>query len=143
MMVGSLARFVNMLHILTANRVSLLKSLELARGAVSNAYLSKAIGDMITNAEAGKSMAEPIKEYKSIPPVVADMVAVGEESGRLDEMLGFLARTLQADLARTSNRLTVLLQPLMLLFIGGMVLTIILVFFYPYFEILTNISQIK
>lgn len=143
MMLASLARFVNMLHILTANHVSLLQCLDLARGAVGNAYLTSAINDMYASAESGKSLAEPLKKYTNIPPVVADMIAVGEESGRLDEMLGFLARAVQADLNRITNRLTVLIQPLMLILMGGIVIAVTLAFFYPYFEVLTALSKIR
>jgi type IV pilus assembly protein PilC len=142
-MLGSITRFVNMLQILLSNDVKALQALELARGAVNNTTLRNAVSDMHANVEKGQAMASALDNYSAFPHVFRDMIAVGEESGKLTEMLSHLAKTMKNDLNRTTDRIMVLLQPFLLVFLGGIVLSTFIVFFVPYFELLTTLSQIK
>ena len=143
MMLASLTRFVNMMHMLLVNDVKVLQGLDLAKGALGNAYLRRAIFEMHASVEQGKSMAEPLRDYTNFPPIVRDMIAVGEESGKLPEMLSYLSNSMKMELSRTTDRIMVLLQPFMLVFLGTIVLLTFIVFFLPYFELLSAMSRIK
>ncbi len=143
MMLASLTRFVNMMHMLLVNDVKVLQGLDLAKGALGNAYLRRAIFDMHASVQQGKSMAEPLGNYSNFPSIVRDMISVGEESGKLPEMLTYLARSMRLELMRTTDRIMVLLQPFMLVFLGSIVLLTFLVFFVPYFELLSQLARIK
>jgi len=143
MMLASLTRFVNMMHMLLANDVKMLQALSLAKGSLGNAYLRKAIEDMHKNVEQGKGLSEPLSKYTEMPPILCDMFSVGEESGKLPEMLSYLSSSMKSELNRTTDRIMVLLQPIMLIFLGGIILGTFAIFLMPYFELLTTLSQIK
>ncbi len=143
LMRASLKRVVATLHLLVSNNVALPRALELCQGITSNAYIRHAVDAMRRNVEAGKSMAEAMREYPRLNPVVVDMVGVGEETGALAEMLGHLDKYLRADFDRLTGRLAVLIQPLVLVLIGGLFVVVFLTFFLPYFEVLTSLSTIK
>ncbi len=143
MTLASLTRFVNMLHMLVSNGIGLLQALELAKGALGNAYLRQVIFDMHASVEQGKSISEPLQNYSRVPDVFKDMVGIGEESGKLPEMLEYLSQVMREEVVRTTDRLTILLQPLMLVFMGFIILTTFVAFFYPYFETLSTLSSIK
>jgi type IV pilus assembly protein PilC len=140
---ASITRFVNMMQILLANDVKALQALELAKGAVNNSTLRNAVNDMHQSVEKGQGMAKPLENYTEFPHVFRDMIAVGEESGKLTEMLSHLSNTMKNELNRTTDRIMVLLQPFLLVFLGSVILSTFIVFFVPYFELLTTLSQIK
>lgn len=135
---GALSQFVNTLNILLRNGVPIVESLTLAKGSLNNAYLEHAVNMMILSVEQGKSMAEPLKLCHYIPPIAADMIGVGEESGRLSEILDQLSKRFRVQLTRLTNRIGVFLEPIMLLLIGCFVLMVILALFLPYFQALSN-----
>lgn len=143
MTLAALTRFVNMLHMLVANGVGLLQSLELAKGSLGNAYLRNVINDMHASVEQGKPIAEPLEKYDRVPNVFRDMIAIGEESGQLPQSLKYLSNVMRGEVNRTTDRLTVILQPLMLIFMGTIILGVFVSFFFPYFETLTSLSGIK
>lgn len=143
MMLASLTRFVNMFHMLAVNGVGILQCLDLAKGALGNAYLRKAINEMHASVESGKSMAEPLKKYTDFPPVAIDMISVAEDSGKLAQVLSSLAKTMKTQLLRSADQITVLLEPIMLLVLGCIAMTVVLTFFLPYFEVLSAVASMK
>ena len=140
-MLAALTRFVNMFHMMSVNGVGVLQCLELAKGALGNAYLCRAIDDMHASVEAGKSMSEPLAQYSDFPPIAIDMLSVGEESGKLNVILASLAKSMRTQLMRTATRLTTVLEPVMLLVLGVVTMAVVSSFFLPYFELLTAIAS--
>src|SRR5207245_5003034 len=82
----------------------------------------------------GQSIAPPLKKSGIFPPLMIHMIAVGEKSGRLEEMLFKTAETYEAEVDTTIATLTTLLQPVMTLFMGGIVLFIVLSILLPIFQ---------
>lgn len=140
LMLADLSRFINMMHMLLQSGVGVLQGLDLAKGALGNAYLAAAVRDMHASVEQGKSMVAPLGPYKEIPNRVKDMLSVGEESGKLEQMLEHLGKSMRGELLRLIDRLFVLLQPISLVIMGVIVLVTFLTFFVSYFDILFNIA---
>ncbi len=140
MLLAELTRFVNIMHLLLKSGVNLMQGLDLAKGSMGNAYLSQAVDEMHKSVEQGKSMVAPLSHYREFPNRVRDMLAVGEESGRLEQMLGHLSVSMRSELIRIIDRLMVLLQPLLLIIMGVIVLATFLTFFLPYFSVLMDLS---
>lgn len=143
MMLAALTRFVNMFHMLTLNGVSLPQCLDLAKGALGNAYLRRVIDDMHKSVEAGKGMADAMRKYDGLPPVAVDMLSVAEESGKLEKVLSSLARTMRNQMMRTAQRITVIIEPALLVFMGVIITGIVASFFTPYLDLLTTVATMK
>ena len=143
MLKSSICRFTGNLSMLIQNEVPLTTSLDLCKTIVGNAYLQQAIDEMHVAVTEGKTMGEILQKYDRLPPVVVDMITIGEESGRLEEMLKFLFDFIKADLLRQTSRLSVLLQPLMMAVSGIFLILVLLSFFYPYFDILTSLTKVR
>lgn len=143
MMLGELTRVATMLRLMTMSGVPIRNAILLAQGAVTNMYVRNALAAMAESAESGKSLAEPLQRFGALPYTFAEMIAVGEEAGRLSEMLGHLADVMRNKLAEAVERAPVVLQPLLLIIIGAMVVAIFVSYFFPYFELLTAMSQVQ
>ncbi len=141
MMLAELTRLSNMIKLMTQNGVPIRSALSLAQGAVNNTYVRNAVAAMGASAEQGKSLAEPLENYSALPYFFPEMIAVGEESGKLTEMLDHLSRVMTRKFEDSVERLPVVLQPLLLIFIGGVVVAIFMMYFFPYFDLLTSLSQ--
>jgi len=139
MLKGSLVRFVSMFHMMNANGVSVAKSLKMAESTVHNEVLRKAIGDMHASVERGQSMTAPLKNYP-FPVRFIDMLRLGEQTGQFETILPNLTRSLTQELHRTTSRVTMASEPVMLLVLGGVVLVILLSFFMPYFDVIGSLS---
>ena len=133
-------QFANMLGMMSASGVPLTTSLDLARSAFAETHLAAATQAMHASVEEGRSLADAARASDVFDPMVSDMLSIGEESGRLGDMLGYVAKNLRHQLLKRAGRVELLLQPVLLLFMGGMVVTIFLAFFLPYFEVLTRLS---
>jgi type IV pilus assembly protein PilC len=136
---ASLTRFTSVFHMLTTSGVQVPRALELATDVVDNARIGSIAKQMKANIDAGKTMGEALKGSK-LPPIFTDMVTLAEETGKLDEILPSVARALEADVDRTSGRISAMAEPGMLVVIGGVVLCIMLAFFLPYMEMLAGVS---
>lgn len=140
-LLAELTRVATMLRLMTVNGVPIRNALILARGAVSNTYVKQAVGAMAESAEQGKSLAEPLQQFGALPYIFPEMVAVGEESGRLPDMLGHLAANMRRSLSDAVERLPAFLQPLLLIFIGALVVAIFVMYLFQYFDLLTAVSR--
>ena len=136
---ASLARFTSMFNMLTASGVQIPRALELASGVVDHAKVKSVVGAMKANVEEGKTMKEAM-EGKKLPANFVDMMSLAEETGKLSDILPNLEKALRAELSRSSGRVSLVAEPLMLIVMGTMVLGIMLAFFYPYFEMIAGMS---
>jgi type II secretion system protein F len=112
------ARFARTLSALLKGGVPLLQALGTVQGVVGNRLLARAIGQVQVRVREGKGMAQPLGESGLFPPLALNMIAVGEETGRLESMLAEVAEHYDQEVKRTTKRLTSLLEPALILGMG-------------------------
>src|SRR5438309_7081455 len=112
------ARFARTLAALLKGGVPLLEALGTVQGVVSNRLLARAIGQVQVRVREGKGMARPLGESGLFPPLALNMIAVGEETGKLDVMLNDVAEHYDQEVKRTTKRLTAILEPALILGMG-------------------------
>ncbi len=131
----ALARFARTLSTLLASGIGLLPALDIVRNIVGNAIIARAIENARDAIREGQSIAPPLRESGVFPPLVVHMVAVGERSGQLEEMLGKAADAYDNEVENAVGSLTTILEPLMIVFMGLVVLFIVLAILMPIFEL--------
>ncbi|WP_321533074.1 type II secretion system inner membrane protein GspF [uncultured Desulfuromonas sp.] len=128
------ARFSRTLGTLLHSGVPLLKALEISCGLLSNKVLRTAVETTSLEVREGASLAEPLKRSGVFPPLLAQMTAVGERSGTLEEMLIKVADSQDRQVEITLAGLLSLLEPLMILAMGGIIGFIVLAVLLPIFQ---------
>jgi general secretion pathway protein F len=125
------ARYTNTLSILTRSGVPLVEAMHIASGVVSNQWLQRALTEATQRVSEGISLHISLGKVGQMPPMLLHMVAAGEQSGTLDAMLGRVADFQQSEVERVVSALVKLLEPLMLLLMGGVVLFIVMAILLP------------
>ncbi len=139
--IGRLVRGINTarlgatLAILVNSRVSLLTALQAGVGVVSNLPMKQALTDTERMVREGASLSRSLASTKMFPPVMIHLIASGEASGRLDEMLARVSTNQAQEIERRIAAFTSVFAPLMILVMGGMVLLIVLAILQPIFEL--------
>ncbi|MEZ5740207.1 MAG: type II secretion system inner membrane protein GspF [Burkholderiaceae bacterium] len=131
------ARFTSTLAILNRAGVPLIHALEAGANTLSNAALKNNVQDAISRVREGAPLARALGVGKQFPPMVIHMIASGESTGELGEMLERCAQTVSSETERRTLGLTSLLEPLLILLMGGIVLLIVLAVMMPIIEINT------
>jgi type IV pilus assembly protein PilC len=119
--------------------VPMLQSIKLTGQTAGNIVIEKSMEDVYESVKRGGSLAGPIEANPIFPPMVGHMVAVGEETGQLELMLGKIADFYEAEVDAKVKALTALLEPLMIVFVGGMVGFIVISMYLPMFSIYEKI----
>jgi general secretion pathway protein F len=117
----AVARFSRTLATLLASGVHLLQAMEIGKHVLENARLQTVISEAIGSIRGGESIAEPLKRSGQFPPMVTHMIAVGEKTGQLEQMLENVSRAYEADVEVKVVALTSMLEPLMIVLLGGVV----------------------
>jgi general secretion pathway protein F len=117
----AIARFSKTMSTLLKSGVPLLGAMGIVRNIVNNRILAEAIDDARNSIKEGESIAAPLKRSGEFPPLVIHMIAVGERSGQLEEMLNNVAESYQEQAETRINALMTLLEPLMIVMMGGAV----------------------
>jgi len=117
----AVARFSRTLATLLESGVPLLKAMEIVKNVLDNAKLEKVIETATGSIREGESIAAPLKRSGDFPPIVTHMIAVGEKSGELETMLQNVARAYDTQVDTRVQALTSLLEPLVIVFLGGAV----------------------
>lgn len=117
----AVSRFARTLATLLQSGVPLLKAMDIVKNVLDNARLSKVIEEAISSIREGESIAQPLKRSGDFPPIVTHMIAVGEKSGQLETMLENVARAYDSQVDARVAALTSLLEPLMMIVMGGAV----------------------
>jgi len=131
----ALARFSRTLSTLLSSGIPLLASLDIVKNVVNNAMLSVAIENARNSIREGQSIAPPLRKSGLFPPLVLHMVAVGEKSGELEEMLSRAADAYDSEVEASVAAMTSILEPVMILIMGAIVLFIVLAILLPIFEL--------
>ena len=111
--------------------------IELASGGVGNVIISRTIENIKTSVIGGKGMAEPMKIAGLFPPVVVQMVSVGEETGKVDELLLHISDYYDSQIDYTIQNLTSLIEPILIFFLGSAVLLMALGIFLPMWSLMS------
>jgi type IV pilus assembly protein PilC len=130
----AVSRFTRTLGTLLSSGVPILDALEIVAKASGNVVVEKAINDTANRIREGRTMAEPLMETKVFPPMVVQMIGVGEQTGALDQMLNKIADFYEEEVDVAVAALTSLLEPLMMVVIGGMVGFMLIAMYMPIFE---------
>ena len=131
----ALARFTRNLGTLLNAGVPILLALEITADTVSNAVISRAVDDVRTAVSGGESVAKPLTAHPVFPPMVVQMVSVGEETGTLDEMLRRIADFYDLEVEAATESLTAALEPIMIATLGGIVGAMVISLYMPMFQI--------
>lgn len=130
----ALARFSRTLSTLLLGGIPLLQSLDIVKHVVSNKVLENAIEEGRDSIREGQSIADPLKKSGLFPPLLVHMIAVGEKSGELEAMLGRAADAYDSEVEASVSAMSSILEPVMTLFMGGVVLFIVLAILLPIFQ---------
>ncbi len=136
----AVARFTRTLGTLLSAGVPILDSLDVVKKSAGNVIIEEAIQETSNKIREGRTMAEPLMETNVFPPMVVQMIGVGEQTGALDTMLNKIADFYEDEVDIAVAALTSLLEPLMMVFIGGIVGVILISMYLPIFSIAGKVN---
>lgn len=131
----ALARFARNLGTMLRSGVPILQSLDIVADTCGNIVLARAVRAVQESVRTGESLTAPLREHSVFPPMVVQMMAVGEDTGALDTMLGKIAEFYDQEVESTTESLTALLEPLMIAFMGAIIGGMIVALYMPIFKI--------
>jgi len=131
----AIVRFAGTLSTLITSGVPILQALDIVRDTSGNEVVARAMEKVYQSVKDGETIHEPLRECKVFPPLVVHMVAVGEETGAIDQMLVKVAEAYEREVDDTVNALTSILEPLLIVFLGIIVGTIVVALYLPLFTI--------
>jgi general secretion pathway protein F len=117
----SVARFARTLSTLLSSGVALLTAMDIVANVLGNAALEQVVHQAIGSIREGQSIAEPLKRSGKFPPIVTHMITIGEKSGQLEQMLDSIANAYDTEVENRVAMLTSLLEPLIIVMMGGIV----------------------
>jgi type IV pilus assembly protein PilC len=136
----AVARFTRTLGTLLGSGVPILEALDIVGKAAGNVIVEAAIKSTSDKIREGRTMAEPLMETKVFPPMVVQMIGVGEQTGALDQMLNKIADFYEEEVDVAVAGMTALLEPVMMVVIGGMVGFMLIAMYLPIFDIAGKIK---
>ena len=136
----AVARFCRTLSTLLASGVSILEALDITARTAGNAIIEDAIQVTRKSIERGETIAQPLKDTKVFPPMVVQMIGVGEATGALDTMLGKIADFYEEEVDTAVAGLLTLMEPLMIAFLGGAVGGIVIAMYMPIFALISKLG---
>jgi type IV pilus assembly protein PilC len=136
----AVARFTRTLGTLVQSGVPILEGLRITAATAGNKVVEKAVLQCRASVTEGKTLTEPLKASGVFPPMVTQMISVGEQTGALDAMLGKIADFYDDEVNTAVNTLTSLLEPIMIVFLGGAVGGLVVAMYLPIFKLVTLIK---
>ena len=127
------------MHLLQSG-VPILQSLDIVSETVNNRVIGKAVMDVQASVKEGESIARPLEKHSVFPPMVVQMLGVGEETGAIDTMLEKVAQFYDNEVKATVDALTSLIEPVMIAVIGGAVGAAVIALYLPMFNIINLIK---
>ena len=134
------ARFGRTLGTLLSSGVPILPALLITRDTCGNVHVAHALAVVHDRVKEGAALARPLEETRAFPPLVASMVEVGEQTGQLPEMLGKVADIYEGEVDNAVAGLSALIEPVLILFLAGVVGTIVIALFLPIVRIVQLLS---
>jgi type IV pilus assembly protein PilC len=136
----AVARFTRTLGTLLSSGVPILDALDIVGKASGNVVIQAAIDKTAVKIKEGRTMAEPLAETNVFPSMVVQMIGVGEQTGALDTMLNKIADFYDDEVDLAVAGMTSLIEPFMMVFVGGMVGTLLIAMYLPIFDIAGKIE---
>ncbi len=136
----AVARFCRTLSTLIASGVPILDGLEITARTAGNAIVEDAIMAVRKGVESGLTVAQPLKESGVFPPMVVQMIGVGEQTGALDAMLSKIADFYEEEVDQAVANLLTLMEPVMILFLGCTVGGIVIAMYMPLFDLISKLT---
>jgi len=136
----AVARFCRTLATLISSGVPILDGLEITARTAGNAIVEDAIMSVRKAVESGMTLAQPLKESGVFPPMVVQMIGVGEQTGALDAMLSKIADFYEDEVDQAVANLLTLLEPVMIVFLGVTVGGIVISMYLPLFDLISKLS---
>ena len=133
----AMSRFSRTMAILIKSGLPILQVLDMSARTTANAVIARAVDNMISSVREGKGISEPMKLSGFFPPIVVNMVAVGEQTGKVDELLLSVSDYYDQQSDFMIRNLTSMLEPMFVLILGVMVLTMALAIFLPMWNMVT------
>ncbi|MFB5194742.1 type II secretion system F family protein [Neobacillus sp. KR4-4] len=140
---AALARMMRTLSSLFSSSVPILQAMSIVEKVVENEVLAKVIRESRDSLEKGRSMTEPMESHWAFPPLVTQMIAIGEETGALDAMLSKIAEFYEKEVENGTDRLKSLIEPIMIVFLAGLVGTIVTSIMVPMFSMFDQFQQMN
>ena len=137
----AISRFARTLGTLVTSGVPILQALNITRETAGNAAIALALARVHDSVKEGESIVQPLEASKQFPPMVVSMVDVGEETGKLPEMLLKVAEVYDDEVDNAVAALTSMLEPIMIVILAVIVGTIVLALFTPLISIITTLQQ--
>ncbi|RME74716.1 MAG: type II secretion system F family protein [Planctomycetota bacterium] len=137
---STIARFCRTLGTLVASGVPILEALNIVKETTGNAVVTRAVDDVHNSIREGESIARPLAASGVFDDIIVNMVDIGEETGELDKMLVKVADNYESDVDVAVESLTSIMEPLLIVFLGGAVGFIVVALFLPLISILEGIQ---
>ena len=136
----ALARWSRTFSGAVSSGVPMLQAIRLTGETAGNVVVEQSMDDVYESVKSGGSIAGPVEENAIFPPMVGHMIAVGEETGQLEHMLSKVADFYEAEVDAKVKALTALIEPVMIVFVGGIVGFIVISMYLPMFSIYEHIK---
>jgi len=136
----ALSRFASTLSMLMRAGVPILQALDIVIDTVNNRVVGKAVEDVQSSVREGESIAKPLARHQVFPPMVVQMISVGEETGQVDVMLEKVAQFYTQEVEASVDALTSLIEPILIAFIGGAVGAAVIALYMPMFQIINLVK---
>jgi type II secretory pathway component PulF len=130
-----MSRFTHIFGTLYRSGLPLMRTLEIISTAIGNAFISQAVDRLRDSVREGKGLSEPLKESGVFTPMVVQMVAVGEESGKMDEVLIKVSEFYDREVEYGLKSMSAMIEPILIFFLGGVVLFLALAVFLPMWDL--------
>lgn len=138
---ADMSRFARIMALLIQSGIPALRALEIAEGSADNKVVAEAINKIRVSVTEGTSLTQPMKESGIFPPSVVRMVRVGEETGKIDELLLKVSEYYDMQVEYTVTNLMVLIEPMLIVVLGGMVFVLALGMFLPMWNMISLFKQ--
>lgn len=137
---SAISRFTRTLGTLISSGVSILEALDITAKTAGNKVIQNAIKKSVVSIAEGETITQPLKETGVFPPMVTQMISVGEKTGGLDDMLNKIADFYEEEVDAAVSALTSIIEPVVIIFMGGIVGGILISMYLPMFDIIGKIG---
>jgi type IV pilus assembly protein PilC len=136
----ALARFSRTLATLIGSGVPILQAIEITGKTSGNAVIEESMTDVKESVRSGETVARPLSRVPVFPPMVTNLISIGEETGALDSMLNKVADFYEDEVDAAVKSLTSIIEPIMMIFVGGMVGLIVIAMYLPMFNMMNLVN---
>jgi general secretion pathway protein F len=132
----NISKFTKTLSTLLASGVPIIAALEITKNVISNRILSDVVEKAKISVQEGGTLASVLGQNPVFPPLVSHMISTGEKTGELENMLKHVANAYDAEVERKIEAMVSLIEPLMIVFLGGVVVVIVMAMLVPMFSVM-------